>query len=309
MKTTSHIPSPDALLAFDALARLGSFTAAAEAIGCAKSRISQLVKDLEHDLGTVLVLRNTRRVALTEAGRRLACHAAQLRSMLDKVRPDIEEAQGAIGGPLRVSSTMSFAQYLLAPLLGELAELHPALEMELVAENRLQDPVEAGLDFCLRTRAVHDDRLVAKSIGFVYEELYASPAYLARAGMPRTPEDLLKHQLLHNSYNETGLDWRLEKDGQFVSLAIRPTLLCDQYAVIANAACAGVGIGLLPQYVVSPQLARGELCPVLPGWRTSGWPVFLVYPYRHPMPKKYEAFLQRVVPRLRAFLGEDGAHP
>ncbi|MBI3145335.1 MAG: LysR family transcriptional regulator [Pseudogulbenkiania sp.] len=303
MKTNSHIPSPDALLAFDALARLGSFTAAAEAIGCAKSRISQLVKDLERELGTVLVLRNTRRVALTEAGRRLACHAAQLRSMLDKVRPDIEEAQGALGGPLRVSSTASFAQYLLGPLLGELAARHPALEVELVADNRLQDPVEAGLDFCLRTRNVHDERLVAKSIGFVWEELFAAPAYLEQAGIPQTPEELLKHRLLHNSYSESGLDWRLEKEGQFVSVTIRPTLLCDQYAVIANAACAGQGIGLLPQYVVRQHLARGELSPVLPGWRSSSWPVFLVYPYRQPMPKKYEAFLQFVIPRLRGVLG------
>lgn len=83
-------PSPDALLAFDALARQGSFTAAAEALGCAKSRVSQLVKELERDLGAVLVLRNTRRVALTEAGVRLAQHAARLRELLERVKPDIK---------------------------------------------------------------------------------------------------------------------------------------------------------------------------------------------------------------------------
>ncbi|MGL1548971.1 LysR family transcriptional regulator, partial [Vibrio parahaemolyticus] len=87
-------------LAFDALARHGSFTAAADALGCAKSRVSQLVKQLELELGAVLVLRNTRRVALTEAGQRLAVHARQLREMLDRVRGDVGNVQDCVEGPL-----------------------------------------------------------------------------------------------------------------------------------------------------------------------------------------------------------------
>ena len=118
MKTTPTL-SPDALLAFDALARHGSFTAAAEALHCAKSRISQLIKELEQELGTVLVLRNTRRVALTESGQRLAAHATRLRELLDSVRHDIEQARDSVEGVLRIGCSAGLAQQLLGPLLAD----------------------------------------------------------------------------------------------------------------------------------------------------------------------------------------------
>lgn len=301
---TSSTPSPDALLAFDALARKGSFTAAADDIGCAKSRISQLVKELEQGLGTVLVLRNTRRVALTETGRRLAEHARQLREMLEQVGPDIEQAQGLIEGPLRISATASFAQYLLAPMLSELAACHPDLELELRAENRLQDPINDGVDFCIRSRNVHDDRLVAKPLGFVWEAPYASPDYLAKAPPLNSPDDLCRHRILLNSHHVYGREWRLEKDGELKSITTRPMLVCDQYASLISGLIAGHGVALLPHYVASHYLDSGHLVRVLPGWQGGSWPVYLVFPYRQPLPKKYEAFIQHVTPRLRAVLEE-----
>jgi len=301
---TSTPPSPDALLAFDALARKGSFTAAAEDVGCAKSRISQLVKELERQLGTVLVLRNTRRVALTETGLRLAEHARQLREMLDKIGPDIEAAQGRIEGPLRISATASFAQYLLAPMLSELAASHPGLELELLAENRLQDPINDGLDFCIRSRNVHDDRLVAKPLGFVWEAPYASPDYLAKAAVLNSPDDLCRHRILLNSHHVYGREWRLEKDGELKSIHTRPTLVCDQYASLISGLVAGHGIALLPHYVARHYLESGHLVRVLPGWHGGCWPVYLVFPYRQPLPRKYETFIQHLTPRLRAVLEE-----
>ncbi|WP_054284548.1 LysR family transcriptional regulator [Gulbenkiania mobilis] len=304
MKTTPP-PSPDALLAFDALARQGSFTAAAEALGCAKSRVSQLVKELERDLGAVLVLRNTRRVALTEAGVRLAQHAARLRELLERVKPDITDTQGSVEGPLRIGSTFAFAQYVLAPLLAQLGAQYPGLRIELMAENRLQDPVESSLDFCLRTRNVHDDRLVAKSLGFLCEVPVATPLYLEQQGWPKTPEDLSMHQTLHNSFYDHGHAWRLEKGGQIASVDIKPTLVADQYAVLAAAMRAHQGIALLPHYVMRPWLQQGEVVEALPGWHTASWPIFLVYPYRQPMPKKYQVFLDFIVPRVRSLLGAD----
>ena len=299
---TSHPPSPDALLAFDALARTGSFTAAADSIGCAKSRISQCVKELEQELGTVLVLRNTRRVALTEAGLRLAQHARQLREMLEQVKPDIAEAQQLIEGPLRVSTTASFAQYLLAPMLAELAIQHPGLEIQLLAENRLQDPVDDQLDFCIRTGHIHDDRLVAKPLGFVWERLYASPRYLANAPRLTQPEDLGHQRLLCNRYNPHGQEWQLAKDGEQRTIPLRPTLTCDQYASLVSAVTAAQGVALLPHYVAQQYLVNGQMQEVLPGWRAGSWPVYLVFPYRQPLPRKYDVLIQHVTPRLRAML-------
>ncbi|MEJ8675911.1 LysR family transcriptional regulator [Chromobacterium amazonense] len=304
---TNHLPDAQALLAFDALVRCGSFTAAAEELDCTKSRVSQLVKALEKDLGSVLVLRNTRRVALTEAGRRLAAHARELRSLLERARIDINEAEGEVSGPLVISSITSFAQYLLAPILAELAVLHPGLKLNLQVENRLQDPIAEGLDFCIRTRNVHDDALVAKPLGLVREWAYASPDYLAKAPPLAEPEDLARHRILLDTSRpklRATPEWLLEKDGVQKQIGIQPVFSSHQYAPLLSGAIAGSGIALLPSYVASEHLKSRRLVPVLPGWSHDCWPVFLVYPYRHPLPRKYEAFIQYVVPRMRALLDD-----
>ncbi|OHX14083.1 LysR family transcriptional regulator [Chromobacterium sphagni] len=308
---TNHLPDAQALLAFDALVRCGSFTAAADELHCTKSRISQLVKALEQDLGTVLVLRNTRRVALTETGQRLAVHARELRSLLERARLDVNEAEGEVSGPLVISSITSFAQYLLAPILAELAVLHPCLKLKLQVENRLQDPISEGLDFCIRTRNVHDDALVAKPLGFVREWAFAAPDYLAKAPPLKTPEDLSHHRILLDTSRPKLRDapeWLLEKDGVQKQVRIQPVLSSHQYAPLLSGAIAGSGIALLPHYVAIEHLKSGRLTPVLPGWSHDCWPVFLVYPYRHPLPRKYEAFIQHVVPRMRSLL-ESGLDP
>nr|WP_199067103.1 LysR family transcriptional regulator [Chromobacterium sp. ASV5] len=304
MKTQS-LPNTEALLAFDALARRGSFTAAADELGCAKSRVSQLIKQLEQDLGAVLVLRNTRRVALTEAGQRLAGHAGALRALLEGIAPDISDAQGTVGGPLVISSITSFAHYLLAPVLADLAVQYPDLKLQLQVENRLQDPIAEGLDFCVRTRNVHDEALVAKPLGFVRETLYASPAYLAKAPPLETPEDLSRHRTLLDTSRprlRERQEWLLEKDGVQKCIRVQPVLSSHQYSPLLSAAAAGSGVALLPHYVAREHLASGQLVPLLPGWSHDHWPVYLVYPFRTPLPRKYEAFLQYVVPRLRALL-------
>ncbi|UTH74923.1 LysR family transcriptional regulator [Chromobacterium sp. IIBBL 290-4] len=302
---TNTLPDATALLAFDALVRRGSFTAAAEELDCTKSRVSQLIKALEKDLGTVLVLRNTRRVALTETGQQLARHADKLRSLLERVRIDINEAENEVSGPLVISCGTSFAQHLIAPLLAELALKHPGLQLKLQVENRLQDPVAEGLDFCVRTRYVNDEALVAKPLGYVREWAFAAPDYLAKSPPLEEPEDLIQHRiLLDTSRPQQGEapEWRLENQGLQRRIPVRPVISSHQYGPLLSAAIAGNGIALLPYYCVRQYLASGQLVPVLPGWSHDYWPVFLVYPYRHPLPRKYQAFIQHVVPRLRALL-------
>ena len=302
MRSAQSLP-PDALLAFDALARCLSFTAAANDLGCAKSRVSQLVKELEQELGTVLVLRNTRRVVLTESGQRLAAHAAKLRLLLAGIRTDIEESKDKVEGLLRIGCSAGLAQELVGPLLGGLIADYPELQVELQVENRVVDPVSEGLDFSFRTRNVHDDRLVARPVGLVWERLYAAPAYLARQGTPQTPEQLPQHQLVSNRYySDSGREWRLEYRDQPLTLKLRPSLLVDHYAVVSNILQAGHGIGLLPSYMGQPLVEKGLLAEVLPDWRAAGWPVFLVFAYHQPLPRKYQAFMSFIVPRLQTAL-------
>ncbi|WP_434632567.1 LysR substrate-binding domain-containing protein [Chromobacterium sp. CV08] len=301
MKT---MPSPDNLLAFDALARAGSFTAAADLLDCHKSLISARVKQLERELGATLVLRSTRKVALTEAGERLRPHAAQLRETVARARMAVDETQSDLEGPLTVSTTSSLAQYVLGPVLSALADLHPALQLSLQVNNRLQDPMADVLDFCLRSarsHKVHDESLVARLAGYASENLYASPDYLARHPPIRQPADLARHRLLvMESEQRDGL--LLRQGERLLRQAVAAQLYLDHYPLRAELALAGAGITLLADYTVQRHLQRGELAPVLPDWHCDYWPIYLVHPFRTPLTRKYQTFIDFVLPRVTAAL-------
>ncbi|WP_047248629.1 LysR family transcriptional regulator [Chromobacterium subtsugae] len=306
MKT---MPSPDNLLAFDALARAGSFTAAADLLDCNKSLVSARVKELEREMGAVLVLRTTRKVALTEAGERLRPHAARLRETVAQARMAVDETQQDMAGPLTISTTSSLAQYVLGPIISDLAALYPALQLSLQVDNRLQDPVADVLDFCLRSarsHKVHDENLVARLAGYASENLYASPGYLARHPPLRQPADLSRHRLLvMESEQRDGL--LLKKGEQLLRQPIATQLYLDHYPLRAELALASQGITLLADYTVERHLARGELVRVLPEWHCDYWPIYLVHPFRTPLTCKYQTFIDFVLPRVAAALPDNRA--
>ncbi|MBM2885416.1 LysR family transcriptional regulator [Chromobacterium phragmitis] len=308
MKT---MPSPDNLLAFDALARAGSFTAAADLLDCHKSLVSSRVKDLERELGAVLVLRSTRKVALTEAGERLRPHAARLRETMAQARMAVDQTQSDLAGPLTISTTSSLAQYVLGPALSEMAALYPELQLSLQVNNRLQDPVADVLDFCLRSarsHTVHDESLVARLAGYASENLYASPAYMARHPAIRQPSDLAAHRLLvMESEQRDGL--LLKKGEQLLRQPVGAQLYLNDYPLRADLALTGHGITLLADYAVARHLQSGELVRVLPDWHCDYWPIYLVHPFRTPLSRKYQTFIDFVLPRVAAALPDNRVQP
>jgi LysR family transcriptional regulator, transcriptional activator for dmlA len=301
MKT---MPSSDALLVFDALARLGSFTAAADELDCAKSYVSQTIKRLEADLGAVLVLRTTRRVTLTETGQRLAMRAAQIRALMVGLKPEITGMQDQLAGPLFISSPSGIGQFVLAPILAEFAIHYPSLQVQMTAQCKLEEMATSGIDFCLHSRNVIDDGMVARPLGVTQKRLYASSVYLQRAAKLTHPCDLRQHRVFCHEGMHEQLGWQLEKAGEIVRVELQPTLICNTFGAIASAVEAGYGVGLLDNIVAAPYLRQGLIQSVLPEWLATPKPYFLVFPYRQPMPKKYEAFLQFVVPRLQARLSQ-----
>jgi DNA-binding transcriptional LysR family regulator len=298
MKT---IPLPDDVLVFEAIARLGSLTAAAEALGCTRSLVSLRLKALEKQLGAVLVLRTTRRLALTEAGQQLLPHAQAMRQALERMPNAVDSAQCTVEGPLALSTTVSMAP-MLASLLAELGRQQPGLQLRLDVNNRVQDPIADVLDFCLRMRKVHDESLVARPAGWVEEGLYASPAFLQQHGWPQHPDDLQRHGLLSHENGEQVTLLRGEE-----TWVIQPgaAFICSNAYVACLSLCvAGYGISVLPHYMAAPACRRGELLRVLPDWHCERWPVFLVYPYRQPMPRKYTVLIDFLLPRIAAALAD-----
>ncbi|WP_144370765.1 LysR family transcriptional regulator [Vogesella urethralis] len=298
MKT---MPLPDDVLVFEAIARLGSLTAAAEALGCTRSLVSLRLKALEKQLGAVLVLRTTRRLALTEAGQQLLPHARAMREALERMQHAVDSAQCAVEGPLALSTSVSMAP-MLAPLLAELGRQQPGLQLRLDVTNRVQDPIADVLDFCLRARKVHDDSLVARPAGWVEEGLYASPAFLQQQGWPQHPDELLRFGLLsHDDGEQLTL---VRGDDTWVLQPGAARIRSSAFIACLSMCVAGYGISVLPHYMAAPACRRGELLRVLPDWRGERWPVFLVYPYRQPMPRKYTVLIDFLLPRIAAALAD-----
>lgn len=296
------IPSPEDALAFEALARCGSFTAAAELLGCTKSLVSLRVKALEKQLGTVLVIRTTRRVTLTEAGQRLLPYTIQLRESLERMQPAVDEAQCGVEGPLVISTTASLATYVMAPVLIELACAYPQLKISLQVDNRVQDPVADKLDFCLRSHDIHDESLVARWVGWAEEGLYAAPALAAQLAIGQ-PGDLVGHRLLMDSHTDY---LELRQDEQLFKLCTEsPLLVANHFNLLARQAIDGAGVAPLADYVAAPHLERGELVRLLPEWHTERWPVYLVFAYRQPLPRKCQVFLDVALPLLRERLNRN----
>jgi DNA-binding transcriptional LysR family regulator len=301
------ITPPEEVLAFDALARTGSFTAAADLLGCTKSLVSLRIKALEKRLGSVLVMRTTRRVTLTEAGQRLLPYAQQMRDALEHIPRAVDEVQSCLEGPLTVSTTASLASTVLAPVLVELARVHPRLKVSVEVNNKVQDPVADQLDFCLRSHNVHDEGLVARWVGWGEEGLYAAPMFLDGQPPIHIPEDLAGQRLLMDSQDHC-LELRCGECLHKLEVSA-PLLTANHFNLLSRLVVDGAGIAPLPDYVAAPHLTKGELVKVLPDWHTQRWQVFLVFPYRQPMPRKCAVFLDFVLPRLRERLASASRAP
>ncbi|MBM5574226.1 LysR family transcriptional regulator [Deefgea sp. CFH1-16] len=298
---------PEALLAFESLARLGSFTAAAQEMSCAKSHVSQLIGQLELELSSVLLLRSTRRISLTESGQTLLIHAQALRELLGQVRLDIEDTQQHIEGELFISTTPSMAQYVIGPLMAQFAKLQPKLNIRVDANNRIQDPILEGIDFCIRSGTVGDERLVGRLAGHSLEKLYASPHYLQQAPQLHSPADLTHHDILINDEYQTTRQWQMQSAGAKFTVDLQPVLCSNNNPTLAMSAVAGHGIALLPDIVGESYCRLGLLQAVLPQWYEKPTPIYLVYPQRSAMPKKYRAFIDFILPELKARLSSSAA--
>lgn len=296
---------PEALLAFESLARLGSFTAAAAELGCAKSHVSQLISQLESELASVLLLRSTRRISLTESGQKLLPHAISLRELLGQVRLDIEDTQQHIEGELLISTTPSMAQYVVGPLMAQFTKIQPKLRIRVDANSRFQDPITENVDFCIRAGKVGDERLVGKLLGYSLDKLYAAPAYLDKAPPLREPSDLARHDILLSDDYQATRQWQMRTSSERVTVDLQPVLCSNNNPTLAMSAVAGYGIALLPEFVGDSYCQLGLLQALLPEWYEKPTPVYLVFPHRAAMPRKYRALIDFIQPALQARLSQN----
>jgi DNA-binding transcriptional LysR family regulator len=288
----------DGIAAFVAVAEAGSISEAARRLRLSKSVVSERLAELERSLGTGLLRRTTRRLALTEDGAAFLERAARILREVEDAAADLAERRGTLAGPLRLSAPVTFGRMHLGPALYPFLARHPAIEMMLDLDDRRVDAAADGYDAVIRHGPIAESRLVAWQLAPSRRVLVASPAYLARHGQPRTLAELEGHRGI--VYLNRGVaDWRFPGAGGARIVRARLALGVNNGDMMRDAALAGLGIALLPLFIAGPAIADGGLRPLPVGAEAEHEFVFMA----HPEGRRASAKLRALAEHLRAAFG------
>jgi DNA-binding transcriptional LysR family regulator len=261
----SLIWTPAQLAMLAKVVDLNGFSAAARALGVPKAAVSRAIADLEKTLGVRVLERTTRRLALTSAGRLVYPHARRVAEESDAARGAIAKLKSPEGRPLRVVADPTYGRVLLSPLVPRFLEAfaHAPLEVALDAQ-RLAD---GSWDVAIRTRPPADAGLAQRLLGAPPALLCATPAYLQQRGNPARPDELRTHDILTPEVSgQPEYRLQLARGAQRAEVPLVPKLAVDDPAVLHAATAAGLGVGLLPEFLCRQGLATGRLKAVLPEW-------------------------------------------
>ncbi len=276
---------------FVAVVDLGSFSAAAERLGTAKSAVSRRVAQLEGRLGPRLLNRTTRRLSLTDAGRALHERAKRILSDLEEAEGEVAHAEAALRGRLKVATPLSFGLLHLGPALEDFLIQHPELEVELDLNDRQVDLVSEGFDLALRIGQLTDSSLIARRISTVRRVTVASPDYLARHGTPQHPGELDRHHGLRYTNVPRQDAWSyVDAQGRPVRPRVPDRLAANNGELLADAAERGLGIAVQPTFMVHEALREGRLRAVLTDWTLAEQGMYLVYPPGRFLSQRVRAF-------------------
>lgn len=269
------------LQTFVAVADAGGVSAAARRLGVSKSIVSRRLLRVEAELGVQLLARTTRGAALTEAGITFREHAARATAEIDTARETILPT-GELRGRLRVAMPLTFGPTHFAPVLAEMAHLHPQLHIHTSYSDRFVDLIAEGFDCAIRSAYLQDSNLIAKRVGPIHGKLVASPAYIKAHGSPETLEQLGNHQALMQGTEA----WQFMDGDKIVTVQPQGRFKADSATALAAAAAAGLGIGWLPDCVTHAYVTSGALVPIMTRYPVPAGATYVVRPpSQHPTRK------------------------
>jgi DNA-binding transcriptional LysR family regulator len=297
----SILTSMDRLAELDIFARVvtaGSMSAAGRELGLSPPVVSKRIKSLEERLGTRLLQRTTRQLALTESGKGFYERVVAILASVDEAEAWVSRRAAAARGTLRVSAPTSFGRMHIAPHLVDFLAAYPEITIDLSLSDQFVDIVADGYDLAIRIADLADSSLVAKRLAPNHRVLCATPGYLEARGRPETLADLSSHRLLlHNADH-----WRLEGKNGPAAVRVESAVRTNSSEVIREAVLVGMGIALRSTWDVGPEIDSGKLMIVLPDWHASSRvAVHAVYPSRRHLAHKVRVFMD--------FLGERFGNP
>ena len=291
----------DKLRAMETFVRIvdrGSLTAAAESLSTSLPSVVRTLAALEAELGVRLLNRTTRRLSPTDEGREYFERCKRVLADIEETEAALSARRAAPKGRLRITAPVMFGRLRVAPLVAEFILKHPALQIELTLLDRIVDLVEEGIDAGIRIARLPDSTLVAVPVGQTRRVVCASPAYLKRAGTPKTPRDLMQHRCISFSGLAAGNAWSL--GGGNAQIEVPSALATNQVDAAIDACLRGVGPGQFLCYQVQALLDVGKLKRVLQSFEPEPVPIQLVYPQARLLSANVRAFVDWAVPRLRA---------
>lgn len=280
----------DAVLA---IARRGSFRAAALDLGLSTTALSNLIARLEAEVGVRLFNRTTRSVSLTDAGRTFVEKVGPALDDIHAAMDTVRSQQDVPSGTLRINAFATAARQIMAPLILEFLRRHPQVHVDLVTEGRIVDIVAEGFDLGLRRADLVPSDMIAVPVGPPERHaVVASPSYFRTRERPRVPPDLLAHECIRVRLPNGALyRWPFEKDGQAVHIDVEGPITLDEASLARMAVLEGVGIGFFMEADIREDLAAGRLERVLDDWTPPTAPISLYYPGRRNPSAALKSFL------------------
>ncbi len=295
---------------FVVMARQPSLAAAARELGITPPHVSRRLAALEQRLGLRLLNRTTRRLSLTAEGQRYLQEGAQILQDLEGLEASLVADRNAPKGLLKLNATFGFGRRHLAPLISDFALRYPEVEVILELTDRPLDLIDHAIDVGIQFGPPPDARVLARRIARNRRLLCASPAYLAEAGVPATPQDLSRHRCIVIRENTAAFNnWQLVNGPDKVMVKVRGPLSSNHGEIAVDWALAGHGIVLRSEWDVAGYLHSGRLQRVLAPWAGDMADIHAVYPQRHHLSAKVRVFLDFLAERFADFRVEPGAAP
>lgn len=269
------------------------FSAAARKIGRSKALLSKYVRELEDDLGALLLNRTTRQFSLTEAGHTYFRRASEIIREIDNLSDSVRESSGEVRGRIKLSAPRTLADAAIGQSLIDFAVTHPEITLDIHLDDRFVDLVEEGFDIAIRMTRMQDSSLIARRLGDFGLRLCVSPDLIARHGMPAEPKDLGGLPCIIDTNVRTHSSWQFRNsNGETYAVAVSGPIEVNSPSAVRAAVLAGLGFAVIPDFIVSQDIAEGRLATLFDDQLPEGGGIYAVYPHRRYQPAKVRAFME-----------------
>jgi len=280
------------LRSFIAVVEADSFTRAAEQLDASTAAVSRRVSSLESALGVKLLNRTTRQIDLTDAGKQFYDDLKGIFCSFDEAEERLQQVHETVKGNLRIAAPLSFGTMCISPVLPGFMKRYPKLRIQLQLDDRYVDIVSEGIDVAIRIGVPKDSSLVATCIASIPRVFCASPDYLEQYGEPKNPSDLRAHNCLHYNHISMKEEWGYLKGGKIHKFDVSGTLSTNNGEVLRDAAIEGIGLILLPTFIVADALQAGVLKAIMTQYSPKPFGLYAVRPSRQYTPVRMKLLIE-----------------